>query len=281
MSLIKNYLTVGIVLFHNSREEVFRCLDAIAHQENLPFSVEVLIRDQGEGSLQWVSDWEESHPDVISILKLQGENLGFGEGHNSLFKQRHQNSIAYLCLNPDAQLHPLALANLCTFASKCEWRGLFEPMHEPIMPPKYYDPASGETEWCSGACLLIPVLIYEKLNGFDPAFFMYCEDVDFSWRARALGFKCYVCIGALVFHYVEDRSNRDLMAAKSQYVLAYKWGTTYDRDRAKERLIALRMQEQGDLESISEYITMIDSDSIAKVKPNFNNGDIYAKDLWI
>lgn len=281
MSRTKNHLTIGIVLFHNSREEVFRCLDAIAHQENLPLGLEVLIRDQGEGSLQWVSDWEESHPEVISILKLQGENLGFGEGHNSLFKHRHQNSIAYLCLNPDAQLHPLALAHLITFASNCEWHGLFEPMHEPIMPPKYYDPTSGETEWCSGACLLIPVQVYEKLNGFDPDFFMYCEDVDISWRARALGFKCYVCVDSWVFHYVEDRSNRDVMAAKSQYVLACKWGTIDDRNKAKERLIALKIPEHEDLAILNKSISMIDNDSIVKVNPNFSNDDVYAKRLWI
>ena len=281
MSLIKNHLTIGIVLFHNPREEVFRCLDAIANQENLPLSIEVLIRNQGGESLQWVSDWEDSHPATFSILKLEGPNLGFGEGHNSLFKQRHENSIAYLCLNPDAQLHPLALASLCAFASKHEWRGLFEPIQEPIMPPKYYDPATGVTEWCSGTCLLIPVEIYEKLGGFDPAFFMYCEDVDISWRARALGLNCYICIDAWVLHYVEDRSNRALMAAKSQYVLACKWGTTNDRSKAKERLIELGIKDTDEFESRSESIAMIDSELISNVKPNFNNGDVYAEKLWI
>lgn len=277
MSLIKNHLTLGIVLFHNSREEIFRCLSAIAHQENLPFSIEVLIRDQGKGSLQWVSDWEASHPSTFSILKVEGENLGFGEGHNSLFKQRHRNSIAYLCLNPDAQLHPLALANLCAFASKHEWYGLFEPLHEPIMLPKYYDPDSGVTEWCSGACLLIPVPVYEKLNGFDPSFFMYCEDVDFSWRARALGFACYVCVDAWVFHYVEDRSNRDLLAAKSQYILACKWGTIDDRIKAKEKFITLKIKARDELESLPKSIKIIESNLISKVQPNFHNDDIYAK----
>jgi GT2 family glycosyltransferase len=147
------------------------------------------------------------------------------------------------------------------------------------MLPKYYDPVSGITEWCSGACILIPALIYRELKGFDEQFFMYCEDVDFSWRARALGFTCYVNINALLFHFVGDRSSRLAMAALSQYILACKWGALHDQIRSKKRLFELNVKEQGDLDLMLGTIAPANPESISKVKPNFSNDDIYASRL--
>ena len=47
--------------------------------------------------------------------------------------------------------------------------------------------AGGPVDWATGCCLLVRRRCWEQLGGFDPAFFLYYEDVDLCLRARALG----------------------------------------------------------------------------------------------
>jgi N-acetylglucosaminyl-diphospho-decaprenol L-rhamnosyltransferase len=43
-----------------------------------------------------------------------------------------------------------------------------------------------DAEWLSGACFMMRASWFERLGGFDPAFFMYFEDVDLGSRIRAM-----------------------------------------------------------------------------------------------
>ncbi|MDC7677588.1 glycosyltransferase family 2 protein [Asticcacaulis machinosus] len=45
----------------------------------------------------------------------------------------------------------------------------------------------------SGACFAISKVDFDKLDGFDPEFFLHVEDVDLCWRARKMG-------GIVLFH---------------------------------------------------------------------------------
>lgn len=73
---------------------------------------------------------------------------------------------------------------------------------------------------------MIPRALYEQTRGFDETFFMYCEDVDLSWRAKALGFAVRICPRALFLHEVTNRepNSRVLkMIYGSGIILARKW----------------------------------------------------------
>lgn len=132
----------------------------------------------------------------------------------------------FLCVNPDGLLHAELLVEMMRTAELYP-NSLLEARQFPEEHPKPYDPHTGQTLWASGACLLIPRQIYETIGGFDPNIFMYMEDVDFSWRARAAGFTIHVAPRALFGHSVLDRQP-NLLIEKYYYFsaryLAYKWG---------------------------------------------------------
>lgn len=57
-----------------------------------------------------------------------------------------------------------------------------------------------KVDWVSGSCFLIRRDAWDMLGGFDPAYFMYMEDVDLCWRARAAGLEVGYDPGAEVIH---------------------------------------------------------------------------------
>ena len=273
-------LSIGILLYQNSLDEVTRCLDALAHPENQALIGEVLIRDQGGDDCATARHWAQLNPQKLPLIFSSGENVGFGAGHNILFAQHSQATSAYICLNPDGILHPQCLSRLVAHAVKHDWQGLFEAAQEPVMPPKFYDPQSGKTEWCSAACLLIPNAVYDRLGGFDERFFMYCEDVDLSWRARALGIDCYVCQDALYYHFIENRASRTALIWQSRLHLAHKWGAQHYQDYAAVTLEGLLQTPMDMIVASLTNFPICTQAQITAVQPNFMVDGLFAKPLW-
>jgi N-acetylglucosaminyl-diphospho-decaprenol L-rhamnosyltransferase len=52
-------------------------------------------------------------------------------------------------------------------------------------PAAYVRP--GTPEWVSGACILVRRSAFEAVGGLDERYFLYCEDMDFCFRLRAMG----------------------------------------------------------------------------------------------
>jgi len=75
------------------------------------------------------------------------------------------------------------------------------------------DPAKPEynyvrpTDYCSGACLILPRELFARLGGFDQRFVpAYCEDSDLAFQVRAAGYQVYYQPAAVIIHH-EGQSN--------------------------------------------------------------------------
>ena len=59
-----------------------------------------------------------------------------------------------------------------------------------------------ETDYISGAAVLTPRRVWDRLGGFDPLFApAYCEDSDYAMRVRGLGLKVYFAPTSMVSHF--------------------------------------------------------------------------------
>jgi GT2 family glycosyltransferase len=273
-------VTVGVVLYKNDEREIYNCLTSLSKQKN-NLIAEVLLRDQGGGDCRaYVESWIAQNPGVLPIEYSEGANLGFGAGHNLLFESRNRSSNAYLCLNPDGAMHPDCMESMIAVAETTKWRGVYEAIQEPIMHPKKFNPRNGVTAWCSGACLLIPNAIYEEISGFDDDFFLYCEDVDLSWRVKAAGYQCYTCQDAMFFHYAMDRAARDVEIWKSACILAHKWRSANFKTHALNVLASLVDIDKAALQADIERFEQIPLEGVYRASPDFRHSLTFSEPMW-
>ena len=69
----------------------------------------------------------------------------------------------------------------------------------------------------SGCAALYRAELFRDLGGFDPDFFLYCEDTDLGLRARRAGWRCLYVPEAVVYHRYSHSAGR-ASAAKAYYV---------------------------------------------------------------
>ncbi|MFM0328578.1 rhamnan synthesis F family protein [Paraburkholderia strydomiana] len=217
-------VALGIVTFNNLQSELQRALEAarVSLQEaGLPTAGSLFLIDNGD-----TTAIDEFIPGFVKRVPSEG-NIGFGAAHNKLMRAAFSDSAdIYVAVNPDGVLHPAAVGSLVKTVLAANGRALVEALQFPSEHPKPYDPLTLETPWVSGACLAISKSAFEDLGGFDETFFMYCEDVDLSWRARALGYSLKTCPHALFLHHVTNRTlaiSTIEMIYSSATLLARKW----------------------------------------------------------
>lgn len=52
-----------------------------------------------------------------------------------------------------------------------------------------------------GATMMVRADVAEATHGFDESFHMYCEEIDWSWRIQAAGWRIYAVPSAEIVHY--------------------------------------------------------------------------------
>ena len=206
------------------RELLVRCLDAIAAEcEALPFDTEVLVLDNA--STDGSAGAARRHPVVTEVIALR-QRRGKGENDTALL-QRSRGRYALL-LNEDSELRPGAVTALHDAlerdpkAAAAGARLLRPDGSLQASAWRFPTPATalvgavflhrrltvqsrGEqtrtVDWAQSAALLVRVEAARAIGYFDPAFFVYSDEVDFCKRLRDAGWRTLYVPHAVAIHH--------------------------------------------------------------------------------
>jgi len=238
------------------RALLVRCLDAIANEQaTLPFQTEVLVLDNAssDGSAG-AARRHEATTELVALTRRRGK----GENDSDLL-QRSRGRYCLL-LNEDSELLPGATAALhAALEERAEAGAAGASLQRPdgrrqpsawrfptpttalvgalFLHRRYTVQSRGDTtreiDWAQSAALLVRRDAAEQIGWFDPAFFVYSDEVDFCKRLRDAGWSTLYVPGAAAIHHeqlstaavperriVELSRNRDLYMRKHHTKLA-------------------------------------------------------------
>jgi GT2 family glycosyltransferase len=248
------------------RELLVRCLDAIAvEQAQVGFETEVLVLDNA--SRDGSAGAARNHPATTELVALD-RRRGKGENDSDLL-QRARGRYCLL-LNEDSELEPgatLALHEALEARSDAAAAGarLLRPdgrrqasawrFPTPLtalvgalfLHRRYTVQSRGNdirnVDWAQSAALLVRREAAEQIGWFDPAFFVYSDEVDFCKRLRDAGWRTLYVPGAAAVHHeqlstgpvperriVELSRNRDVYMRKHHTppaAWAVRWLTAF------------------------------------------------------
>ncbi len=201
---------VQVVLFRQSLQDIWSLAKSVAAAARIAVdaklvrSVTLALGDStpsptiGDADVGALGDFlVEQGVEQVSYTFFDA-NLGSSGGSNALAEGASEDFI--LVLNPDTYPAPTLLGRLLA-AFQDPSVGAADARQIPLEHPKEFDPATGDTSWGSGSCLLIRADVFQAVGGFDSKnFFLYCDDVDLSWRVRLRGHRVVHVPDAVVFH---------------------------------------------------------------------------------
>jgi hypothetical protein len=185
-----------IIVTYQSQDHIRGCVESVFRQNGVSKEVIVVDNASCDGTL---SSLENLDCRVIASTV----NLGFGRGCNLGYEASSGRFI--LLLNPDATLesHEALLQLIKAMDAHPRWgiagARVFSEEGGEIPPSMVYPgerlarcdfyPLPGDIAWVIGASMFIRREVYEGLQGFDPDYFLYSEEIDLCLRARKRGWE--------------------------------------------------------------------------------------------
>ncbi len=211
-----------------------------------------------------LAEWNVKYGEFLKLsYTVFGFNSGTSKGQNILFRECE---CPYLMIyNPDIVVAPNYFLEMMPLFSRYENVGLVEARQTPLEHPKSFDLSDGTQIWGAMACVIVPSEVYSELSGLDEQnFFMYCDDVDFSWRLRLSGRKVVYCPSAVVFHghRLDSKGNpcpteaELYYSAESSLLMAYKYSC---KERVKELIKQYSVGTPYQQKALSEFMRRKDA----------------------
>ncbi|HET7091574.1 MAG TPA: glycosyltransferase family 2 protein [Anaerolineae bacterium] len=231
-----------VVVNWNVRDLLRRCLASIYKSSMARLEVIVVDNASSDGSAEMV---RTAFP--AAMLLSNADNVGFPAGNNQGFAAARGRYV--MTLNPDTEIVGDALAEMTAYLDAHRDVGalgpqllnsdgsvqssrrrfptfataLFESTWLQGIAPRgvlaryYMDDrladVAQEVDWVTGACILVRRDVLASVGGFDEAFFMYSEELDWCRRIKLAGWKIVYLPEAKVIHHV-GRSSGQAVAAR-------------------------------------------------------------------
>ena len=232
--VIVNYRTAELTL--NCLESIFN-----NENGDLLLSAIIADNNSNDGSVEHIGHQiqEQDWGAWASILSLK-KNGGFAYGNNQILEKIISTPNLpdfFWLLNPDTIIHKHAVKTLADFlqqhpevgiaGSRLEnpdgtpqvsaFRdhsvlsefltgmrlGIFDSFFSKklVSPPRISE-IPHQTDWVSGASMMVRGEVFQQIGLLDEHFFMYYEEVDFCIRARRAGWSCWYVPESRVIHLV-------------------------------------------------------------------------------
>ena len=225
-------LSISIVNF-NARERLRECLQSLYTRVTI-LDLEIIVVDNAsnDGSAAIV---KTEFP--LAILIENAVNRGFNRANNQGLARASGKFL--LSLNNDTNVPAGSLEKLVEFLQthpeygavggrlvspdgSFQWQSR-RSFPTPLVALSYFlklrvlfpkvdlfhryaltnrNPREGhDVDALSGACFLVRREVYEQTGGMDDVFFMYGDDLDWSYRIRQKGWRIFYCADAPILHY--------------------------------------------------------------------------------
>lgn len=223
-----------VIVSYNSREHLPACLESLrAQQPAAPAEVIVVDNASADGSAALLSN---EYPWVRLVARAT--NRGFAFGVNDGVAASTGRHLALV--NPDTRVNPDVIARLSAFLDANPDAGIAAPKllnddgtlqlscrafpgHATALFNRYslltkllpgnrysrdylmadFDHASRrDVDWLSGAVMMFPRTVFDRVGGWDAGFFMFNEDVDFCRRVHDAGLRVVYEPAVTVYHTI-------------------------------------------------------------------------------
>lgn len=246
-----------VIVNYRTAELAIQCLRSLRPEVHRLSDVKVVIADNRseDGSVHRIQQViaDETMGSWVQLVALKS-NRGFAFGNNCVIREPLQSSDPpnyVLMLNPDTIVQTDAIINLVRFmdlhpevgiaGSRLEnsdgtlQRSAFRfhsiasqfdhglrlglvtrlLIHHITAPPPRHE--AHETDWVSGASMIVRKEVFDEVGLLDDGYFMYFEEVDFCLSARRSGFSCWHVPQSRIIHLAGKSSPGNGQSARLDY----------------------------------------------------------------
>ncbi|MEK7672806.1 MAG: glycosyltransferase family 2 protein [Patescibacteria group bacterium] len=210
------------------------CVEALKKSKT-DFEFEIIICDNNshDDSLDYL---KKAHEEGLIKLVEPGRNLGYGAGHN--FAAREAKGKYLLILNTDITVEPDTLQKLVDYMEEHKDVGMvgpklmyhdgriqqscrrhfkifdlfikrsflkkmwpFKQRYRRYIMGDFNHSSTQVVDLITGAFMVMPRELFEKINGFDERYFMFMEDFDLCRKTQDAGYKVVYYPEAVAVHY--------------------------------------------------------------------------------
>ena len=224
----------GVIVNYNGKPWLENCLNSLMEQaNNLAYEIIVIdnaSHDESVAILQRQFPWVKliRNPSNVGFARANNQGIEIAQGkyvlllnNDTVFERGLPEMIDFLRRHPlcaavgpqmlDGDGNPRAswgyfptLHRLATTMLLLDRLPLLGKHCQPLLVrpsrAEFFAPAH-PVDWASGACLLIPRFVLNKVGMFNTSYFMYYEEVEWCYRAWKMGFEVWIYPFARLIHY--------------------------------------------------------------------------------